>query len=197
MNSEPELKPILNQIIKQEYSKDINDWIVGAKPQEKKGLYLIGKIMSHKGEGIFAEEKKVSIDINQCNFKSALHRYKGNKDNSTYKTHFSGGSNFIYKNIFSERDISKLNYSEVLKPQAVTYISSWLNKESVEKYKDHVLDFLRSFFSTVQNNKTFLTSNKYMYKVYQKHEKYTIDRTFGNEPKTSKIVPNITVEDLD
>ena len=48
-----ELMSLLIPIISPEYNVNIKDWLYYAKPNEKKGLYIISKVIKHKGEKIF------------------------------------------------------------------------------------------------------------------------------------------------
>lgn len=49
-------------------------------------------------------------------------------------------------------------YSDLLKKHIIGYIKNWLQIEKSEQYKEFLLDFLRSFMSTVNaNNKNYLT----------------------------------------
>ena len=48
-----ELMSLLIPIISPEYNVNIKDWLYYAKPNEKNGLYIISKVIKHKGEKIF------------------------------------------------------------------------------------------------------------------------------------------------
>lgn len=40
------------------------------------------------------------------------------------------------------------------------FINAWINIEKTEQYKEYVLDFLRSFCSTIRTNRKFVTHKK-------------------------------------
>ena len=88
--SENELISILSLILKDEYKTHINDWLFYAKPNDKKGLYLISKIYKHQGSAVFKEKpiKQMSTDLNDLNYKAAMMRYKNNSFSSSYKSSF-------------------------------------------------------------------------------------------------------------
>ena len=196
-NSEPDLIPILKDIIKKEYHDQIEDYFFGARVNEKKGIYLISKIISNKGNAVFNDYStlKPEININEMNFKAALERYKKKSISSTYLTDFYHGSKMLYKNVFQERDLTETKYSEVLNPLAVQYIRNWLMKEACEAYKDLVLDFLRAFYSSVKANRKFVSINRNDYSDYKKHELFSNNSLFA-EPKNHSQRDYISIDEM-
>jgi len=148
--SENDLKNILNLILKENFKAHINDWLFYAKPNDKKGLYLISKIYKHQGTTIFKEKpiKQMSSDLNDLNYKAAMMRYKNISFSSSYKSSFVSDHKFLYKNIFQERDLKQTIYANILASDTLEFMSNWLKKENTEEYKNYVLDFLRSFYTT-------------------------------------------------
>ena len=57
----------MNNIIEEKYKHQIEDWLFYAKPNEKKGLYILSKIIKHKGDKMFRhqlkKEKNEEIDV--------------------------------------------------------------------------------------------------------------------------------------
>ena len=164
--SNQELTNILKQIIDPKYQKNISDWLYFAKPNEKKGIYLLSKVVKHRGEKIFktqlVKSKEDKYDINKLTMDEALKRYQARKFQTSYQD-FYGGSvdqKFQYNNIFRYKNFQHLNYAEFIKKEYYNYIQNWLKIEKSEQYKEYVLDFLRSFLSTIKNNTKFVTQYK-------------------------------------
>ncbi len=187
--SENDLKYILNIILKEDFKTHIDDWLFYAKPNDKKGLYLISKIYKHKGSTVFKEKslKQVSTDLNDLNYKAAMMRYKNNSFSSTYKTSFVSDHKFLYKNIFQERDLKQTVYSSILSSDTLDFISNWLKNEKTEEYKDYVLDFLRSFYTTYHSNRNHSTVYRDEYHKYQKHETYSEVAVFCENAKLKRF----------
>lgn len=53
---------ILNNIIDEKYKSHIEDWLFYAKPTEKKGLYILSKVIKNKGEKMFRFQLKKDIN---------------------------------------------------------------------------------------------------------------------------------------
>ena len=103
---------MLEQAIKKEFQHQFKDWIYGAKHIEKKGLYLISKIIKYNGKGVFSDYKhlKPQADINDLTYKVAFERAK-NRNTSTSRRDFVHTTSVLYKNIFQERDINETPYA--------------------------------------------------------------------------------------
>lgn len=198
MSTAPDLKSILKEIINKTNQNHIEDFLFDARPNEKKGIFLLHKINQHKGNSVFKdiESLKPVQDMNEMTYKAAAERYKNNSISSTYLTDYIHSSKFLYKNIFQERDIEQTKYSEILKPSVIVSLRNWLKIETCETYKDHVLEFLRGFYSTVNSNKKFTTINRNDYVPFKKHERYSQDQFFNNNVNKSRGHPYLTVEEL-
>lgn len=194
---ESTLLNILKNVISQKFHKHLVDWLTGAKVTEKKGLFLLSKIIANKGMKTFVDHKtlKPETDINAVNFKAALARYKYKSNSTTYKTDFMHGTSSLYKNIFEDRELQHTPYSEFLNSLSIHYIQSWLNREKCEEYKEMVLEFLRSFYSTVKSNGKFRTVTKDSYNAYKRHENFTQD-PFFSDGKNPQIIQYPTVDEL-
>ena len=195
---QPDLAAILKEIIRDEYKCHITDFLVGARVNEKKGLFLVSKIVKHKGEKKFTElsSLKPEIDINQMNFKAAAERYKNKSVSTCYKDEFKTNQRFLYKNIFQERDIGETSYSEPLTPIVTQYIRNWLRNETCEYYKDQVLEFLRGFYSTVKSNKVYTTVKQFEYPAYKRYENFSKKQFFEGQKNYNKNPAPLTVEEV-
>lgn len=195
--SEVDLHTCFKEIIKNDYHKHFSDWLFGARQEEKKGLYLLGKIMKHQGKKVFTDYNvlKPEVDINEMNMISAYARYKKKSENTTYKTDFVSSKKDLYKNVFQVRDIAETQYNDLLSEYGVQYIRNWLTIETCELYKDMVLSFLRSFYSTVKSNKSAFSIYRKDYNPYKKHENFSKD-AFFMEQKTYRRDHSISVEEM-
>lgn len=61
----------------------------------------------------------------------------------------------------------------MIKADCFQYITNWVNTEKSEQYKEFVLDFLRSFLSTVRANRKFVTHNFDSYLNFKPTDKFT------------------------
>ena len=181
--SNQELTNILKQLIDPKYQKNISDWLYFAKPNEKKGIYLLSKVVKHRGEKIFktqlVKSKEDKYDINKLTMDEALKRYQARKFQTSYQD-FYGGSvdqKFQYNNIFRYKNFQHLNYAEFIKKEYYNYIQNWLKIEKSEQYKEYVLDFLRSFLSTIKNNTKYVTQYKDDYQDSKPWDKYNSQAT--------------------
>ena len=81
--SNEELSTLLKQLIDPKYQKNISDWLYYAKPNEKKGLYILSKVIKHRGEKIFktqlTKSKEDKYDINKLTMDEAFRRYQSKK----------------------------------------------------------------------------------------------------------------------
>ena len=149
--SNDELTALLKQLIDPKYQKNISDWLYYAKPNEKKGLYILSKVIKHRGEKIFktqlTKSKEDKYDINKLTMDEAFRRYQSKKYQSSYQDFYGGAvdEKFQYNNIFQYKNFQHLNYAEFIKKEYYNFIQNWIKIEKSEQYKEYVLDFLRSF----------------------------------------------------
>lgn len=153
--SEESLQIIMKTIIKPEFACNINDWLFDAKPNEKKGLFIISQIIKYKGLKAFndkLDQKEESEDLSMTN---AYKRYQNRAMSSTYKDEFcmTVDPQFKYNNILKFKKFEFVNYSNTILENYREYITKWALIETAEQYKEYVLDFARSFYSTCQSNK--------------------------------------------
>ena len=181
--SNEELSKLLNQIIDPKYQKNIKDWLYYAKPNEKKGLYILSKVIKHRGEKIFktqlSKTKEEKSDINKLKMDDAFRRYQSKKYQSSYSSQISGAvdEKFNYNNILKYKNFAHLNYAEFIKKEYYNYIENWISIEKSEQYKEYVLDFLRSFLATIRSNNKFVTQYSDDYKSSKPWDKYSANPT--------------------
>lgn len=198
MNSEPDLTSTIIQIIKPEFHRHIADWSFAAKPNEKKGLYLISKIMKYGGNGIFEDketENKTKND-NSSSYREALIEFSKRSSSTTYKSSYTSSKNFVYKNIFTDKELKDMPYSKILTAQATDCLSKWIKLEYSENYKNHVLEFLRAIYSTINLNCSgFATIQKQEYGTYSKKDLFSSKSFFANANVKSKPI-NISIDEM-
>ena len=173
-----ELNQLLLPIIDPQYQVNIKDWLYYAKPNEKKGLYILSKVIQHRGEKIFRTQltktKEEKYDVNKLTLEEAFRRYQQKKMQSSYTDFFGGAvdEKFRYNNIFQYKQFEHLNYAEFVKKEYYPYIQNWLSMERTEQYKEYVLDFLRSFLATIRANRKFVTQYREDYQKSKPWDKY-------------------------
>lgn len=117
--SELSLKETLNLIIDDKYKKNIDDWLFDAKPNERKGLFVISKIIKYKGEKAFKDKLDQNPEKNELSMENAYKRYQKRAFSSTYTDEFclSVDPKFKYNNILKYKKfefVSSLNYLNIL-----------------------------------------------------------------------------------
>lgn len=160
--SEQNLKELLTTIIKKEYTNSIDDWLFDARPNERKGLFIIGQIIKYKGLKAFQNKLDQAKESEELSLKNAYKRYEKRAFSSTYKEEFclTVDPKFKYNNILKYKKFDFVNYSEVIVKKYQEFITKWALIEDAEQYKEYVLDFARSYYSTVKSNKPYTTTYK-------------------------------------
>lgn len=89
----------------------------------------------------------------------AFKRYQKKKMLSSYQDYYGASldDKYKYNNILKYKDFDNLEYAAFIKKEFHEFIKSWVKIEKTELYKEYVLEFLRSFQSTVRSNRTFVT----------------------------------------
>lgn len=99
----------------------------------------------------------------------AYKRYQKKKVTSNYTEQFGANMDdkFKYNNILKYKEFEhviqkllQLPYAELIKKEYHLYVKNWISIEQTEQYKEYLLDFLRSFMSTVRANRKFITQKK-------------------------------------
>ena len=181
--SNDELTALLKQLIDPKYQKNISDWLYYAKPDEKKGLYILSKVIKHRGEKIFktqlTKSKEDKYDINKLTMDEAFRRYQSKKYQSSYQDFYGGAvdEKFQYNNIFQYKEFQHLNYAEFIKREYYNFIQNWIKIEKSEQYKEYVLDFLRSFLATIRSNRKFVTQYSEDYQDSKPWDKFNSQAT--------------------
>ena len=99
--NDEELKKILQEIISNNHKHHNEDWIYYAKPNEKKGLFILSKVIKHKGQKIFKTQltktKEEESDISKLTMDEAYKRYQQKKIVSSYSEFYGGNLDDSYK----------------------------------------------------------------------------------------------------
>lgn len=104
----------MERIIAKEYQENISDWIYYAKPNEKKGLFILSKIHKYKGQRMFktqlSKTKDEENDVNNLTLEEAYKRYQKRKNNSSYSDFYGANvdEKYKYNNIFKYKDFDKV-----------------------------------------------------------------------------------------
>ncbi len=116
-----ELTRHLESLIAAKYKCNISDWIYYAKPNERKGLYILSKVLKHKGQKMFKTQlqksKEEENDISKLTLEEAYKRYQKRKQVSSY-TEFYGGNlddKYKYNNILRYKDFVNVSYIYIYK----------------------------------------------------------------------------------
>jgi hypothetical protein len=114
--SDDELKRILSELVEDKYKDNIADWIYYSKPNEKKGLYILSKIVKHKGQRMFKTQltktKEEENDISKLTLEEAFKRYQKRKIISSYSEFYGGNldEKYKYNNILKFKDFENVFY---------------------------------------------------------------------------------------
>lgn len=199
--TQDDLKNILNNIIEDKFKVHCPDWLYYAKPNEKKGLYILSKVIKHKGEKIFKTQltktKEEESDMNKLTFEEAFKRYHKRKNISSYSDFYGGNvdDKYKYNNILKFKEFTNLNYAEMIRSPYHEYIQRWIGLEKSEQYKEWVLDFVRSFLATTRSNRKFVTHHNEMFKDFKRNDKFTVHAPLL--PQGTKVVERIpTLEEM-
>lgn len=105
-----EIRKYLEFVIEPKYKHHISDWIYNAKPNEKKGLYILNKVIKYKGQKIFktqlVQTKEEQYDISKLTLEEAFKRYQKRKVISSYSEFYGVNldDKFKYNNILKYKD---------------------------------------------------------------------------------------------
>jgi hypothetical protein len=112
--SDIELKSFLDNLITTDYKKNISDWIYYAKPNEKKGLFILSKVIKHRGEKMFKTQlnktKEEVNDVTKLTMEEAYKRYQKRKIVSSYSEFYGGNldDKYKYNNILKYKDFENV-----------------------------------------------------------------------------------------
>ena len=195
-----ELETLMIPLIEPEFHRHIKDWLYYAKPNEKKGLYILSKVTKHRGEKIFrtqlTKSKEEKFDVDKLTLDDAFRRYQQKKYQSSYTDFFGGvvDEKFRFNNIFQYKQFQHLNYAEFIRKEYYNFIQNWLNIEKSEQYKEYVLDFLRSFLATIRSNRTGVTQYREDYKNPKPWDKFNSQATFVDRAQVP--IHHVTIEEM-
>lgn len=121
--SEQSLKETLLMIIDQPYQKNIDDWLFDAKPNERKGLFIISKIIKHKGERAFKDKLDQKPEGEELSMENAYKRYQKRAMSSTYVDEFCLTVNpvFRYNNILKHKKFDFVSFLLIILDQLLSY----------------------------------------------------------------------------
>ena len=123
-----QLEAIMIPLVEPKYHSNIKDWLYYAKPNEKKGLYILSKVTKHRGEKIFRTQltktKEELFDVNKLTLEDAFRRYQQKKYQSSYTDFFGGvvDEKFKFNNIFQYKKFQHLNYAEFIRKEYYNFI---------------------------------------------------------------------------
>jgi len=112
--SEEELRSMLMDIISDNHKAHITDWIYYAKPNEKKGLHILSKVIKNKGQKIFKTQliktKEEENDIGKLTMEEAYKRYQRKKIVSSYAEFYGGNldEKYKYNNILNFKEFENV-----------------------------------------------------------------------------------------
>lgn len=175
--SQEKLKSIMNEIIKPDYKRHIDDWLFDARVNERKGVFIVSQIIKYKGLKTFKSKLDQSEESEELTLENAYKRYQKKALCSSYQDEYchTVDPKFKYNNILKFRKFDFINYSEMIINKYSEFITKWALIEEAEQYKEYVLDFVRSFYSTVKSNKPNYSAYTQFYEnpkqtdLYSKH----------------------------
>lgn len=110
IKTDDELKNLLISIVNPKYERNVADWVYYAKPNEKKGLYILSKVIKHKGNKIFKTQlmktKEEEHDVSKLTMEEAYKRHQKRKNVSSYSEFYGGNldDKYKYNNIFKFKE---------------------------------------------------------------------------------------------
>lgn len=109
--SELSLKETLKLIISSNFQKNIDDWLFDAKPNERKGLFIISRIIRCKGEKAFKDKLDQKPEQEELSMENAYKRHQKRAFSSTYVDEFclSVDQKFKYNNILKYKKFEFVN----------------------------------------------------------------------------------------
>jgi len=112
--SNEELRKHLELIIDPKYKSNISDWIYYAKPNEKKGLWILSKVISSKGQQMFKTQlvktREEINDLSKLTLEEAYKRYQKRKNMSSYSEFYGANldDKYKYNNILKYKDFENV-----------------------------------------------------------------------------------------
>jgi hypothetical protein len=110
------LNQFLYDIINPSYQKHNNDWLYFAKPNEKKGLYILNKVIKYKGQKIFrtqlVKSKEEENDMSKLTLEEAFKRYQKRKLMSSYSAFYGANvdDKYKYNNILKYKEFENVKF---------------------------------------------------------------------------------------
>ena len=115
-SNDEELRKNLELILDSGYKTNISDWIYFGKPNEKKGLYILSKVVKHKGQKLFKTQliktKEEENDLSKLTLEEAYKRYQKKKIVSSYSEFYGANldDKYKYNNILKYKDFANVSF---------------------------------------------------------------------------------------
>jgi len=110
------MKQTLEMIIDSKYKNNISDWIHFAYENERKGLYILSKVVKYKGQKIFKTQliktKDEEKDLSKLTLEEAYKRYQKKKNVSSYSDFYGGNvdDKYKYNSILKYKDFANVKF---------------------------------------------------------------------------------------
>ena len=131
------------------YHKYIQNWLLTATANEKKGVQILSLILQHDGKRRFRAR---TSRMPSQNLDAVAMELRRNSMNSRYTEQY--GSNIAKRTIDSDilryRQITDLPSSSVLTKQATDVIKNWLKLDDDANYQTFIMATIRSLHSVVK-----------------------------------------------
>ncbi len=117
IKTDEELRILLKGICNPKFEGHVADWVYYAKPNEKKGLYILSKVIKYKGQKLFKTQlmktKEEEHDISKLTLEEAFKRHQKKKNVSSYSEFYGGNldDKYKYNNILKFKEFQNVrNY---------------------------------------------------------------------------------------
>lgn len=103
--SKENLNKILYEVIEPKFQKYCYDWLYDAKPDEKRGLFVMSKIIKYKGQKTFSNKLDKEKEEEDLSLEAAYKRYQKRAQSSSYRDFYGGNvdQKFKYNNILKHK----------------------------------------------------------------------------------------------
>ena len=116
--TDDELRSMLKEICNPKFEGHVNDWVYYSKPNEKKGLFILSKVIKHRGQKLFKTQltktKEEERDISKLTLEEAFKRQQKKKNVSSYSEFYGGNldDRYKYNNILKFKEFTnvRVNY---------------------------------------------------------------------------------------
>lgn len=129
------------------------DWLSRATAEEQQGIRVIAAVLKHKGL------KK---------FRPRPRQHSATRLTTSYMQEFAWKKPVTpLREMLHYRDLSELEYSSVLNPQALQWVQRWIQLEDQDRYLSLLMATLRSLYTCFRGVHTkSMTTHKASYHIY-------------------------------